>query len=183
MVNIIVLRDSVSLALALWATHAVFTEDVASMNFLLYPFTIFLLLDFYLQTKIDFILHHVIGVVLCLYCICVPIPEDILTMGLYTETSTIFLNALIYSPKAYVPIVKLIFVCSFYVTRIEYYVEKMLNYDAYNLPYYWVLITCVSAGLSLNLYWFSEILKKASPAGRVGILIFAAVSFVVRYCL
>ena len=181
MQTIIVLRDSVSLALAVWATHAVFTGDVASMKFMLYPFMVFFVLDFYLQTKFDLILHHVIGLVLCFYGIVVPLPTNILTMVLYTEVSTILLVAMIYCPKPYLSMVKVLFMLVFYVTRIDNYVEKLLQHNAYNLPNYWILLSSLWALFALNFYWFSLMLKKVPATLRPCFYVFTFGSLFLKF--
>jgi len=152
------------------------------MFLLPYFFLGFFVVDFHFQTKIDFLVHHAIGAILSVYAICVhDLNNKIMKMVFAVEMSTPFLLAIMYLPEAYTSLVKVLFVCVFYITRIEQYGASLLQYDFYIYPYYGILLTALWALFATNLYWFALIVKKTSSKTRIAIGLFAFASLYLHY--
>jgi len=181
MVRLQVLRDSVSLVLSIGCYYVVFSEHEASMRILLYLFLFFFGLDFHLQKKLDFRVHHVIGATLCLYAIYVPVSIDLLTMVFAVELSTPLLLAIKYLPEDYTPFIKMLFVGVFYYTRLQSFGTKLLFYNIYGYPYSVILVAALWALFALSLFWFAVILKKIPQPARVWVFRFVLVSLFLQY--
>jgi len=176
-VQVLRLRDAANMVLSSWAASIVIAEDNVSTHVLLpYFFGTFFLLDFLIQTKPDFKVHHFIRASLFAYSVATPIPNLIALTVLATDVSTPLSLVIKYIPFEYSIALKILFVPLFYVTRIHQFALHLLTMDVSHCPHHEIFVVLLLALFALNVHWFILLLTRITPPAR------ACVAAFVFYC-
>ena len=162
--------------ISVYATYLVLTRDFESMKRLPHIFIFFFLFDLRSQTKSEFILHHLLGTILCVCGIHFHVSNELMLMVYTNEITTPLQYAMKYLPDDCTLGIKIMFVGFFYTNRVQNYGVQLLAFDDYAHPYHKVLIATLWALYILNLYWFTVILRKIPSKARVAVAVFASIS-------
>jgi len=151
------MRDFISLSLVSWSLHSYWTETRPVG--LPYAFITHFIHDLPV-CDIVFKLHHLLGVTVACYGILVPTtPMMMPTYG--TEVSTPLFYATKWCPHGLRTPIRLLFVGTFYTTRIHNYGNALMAWSPYADPYPVLGIVGFYGLYALNLYWFNCMLRTA----------------------